>query len=283
VKTVFHANVDGREIVLGFGEAHGFIDPEATWRKVEAILAETDESKQMHALNAQINAVRAKASEALATAAKFEPVILPDGKVLSAGNPQLMARYNGEYQMHLGEAEELVKQLTPLVTAFEARRSALFLQQAEYTHPPQGEDLISDDAAASLQAKHAARGDGRALLMSGEYITDLRGREYWLPNPWRKASVAKLGDELPKGAVLTPTADQSQEIASQQEADRVAALDPDQRTAEAQAAQVAAQQEAAALRARLEITGDAKALAKAQASYADAVEAIEEKYGVSLS
>jgi hypothetical protein len=64
MKTIFHANIDGQEIVLGFGEAHGLIDPVATYVKIAPLLAAADETRQMNALNAKINAVRQQQMQA---------------------------------------------------------------------------------------------------------------------------------------------------------------------------------------------------------------------------
>ena len=271
MKTVFHANIDGQEVVLGFGEANGLIDPVATAIKIAPLVLALDETKQMAALNARINAGYQAQAQALELAQRAKAI----------GDSATMARQNGEYQAKGAEIEELQKQLPPLITAFEAARARITEANAAYTHPPQGEDLIDDAQAAELANKHALRGDGRQLLMTGSYVTDLRGRDFYIGPPWAHKVIDTLGEELP-GNALTPdqlTDAQKAEIAAQQEADRIAALTPEERAAEVQRMKAAALTAAAQRRSELEIAGDKQALAKSQASYQAATAEIDAKYG----
>jgi hypothetical protein len=281
MKTIFHANIDGKEIVLGFGESNGFIDPRATEIKIAPMLAALPETQQMQAIEGELQALRMKAALALDKAGKNTPFVLPDGKVLSAGNPGLMQQFNGEYQMHLGAISEVEKRIPAIVGAYEAARAHLVIDNAAYTHPKPGEDLVEDTESAEMAAKFALRGGGQQLLLTGEYVTDLRGRDFWLPSPWRHVVIDSLGEEMPAGAIVTDqlTAAQLSEIASAQEIERVAALSDEERQAESTAAKKAALTAAAQMRSELEIAGDAKALAKSQAAYAQALADIDAKYG----
>lgn len=281
MKTVFHTTIDGKEVVLGFGDANGFIDPRATEIKIAPMLSALPETQQRQALEAELADLRTKAAIALNEAGKNTPVVLPDGKVLSVGNQELMRKYNGEYQMHLGSVAEVEKRIPAIVGAFEAARARLVVANAVYTHPKPGEDLMEDNAVAEMAAKFALRGDGQALLLTGEYIADLRGRDFWLASPWRHMVIDKLGEEIPADAIipdhLTPA--QLSEIAASQEAERIAALTPEQLSAEIDRAKAAALTAAAQMRSELEIAGDAKALAKSQAQYQTALVQISAKYG----
>jgi uncharacterized coiled-coil protein SlyX len=272
MKTIFHANIDGREIVLGFGEANGLIDPVATAIKIAPLVEAADETKQLTALNAQISARMQAQGQAFELAVRAK----------SVGDSATLTRQNAEYQAKGMEIAELQKQLPALITAFEAVRAKLTEANAAYTHPPQGEDLIDDAQAAEMAAKHAARGEGRQLLMTGAYITDLRGRDFYLPGPpWQHMVIDKLGEELPADA-LTPdllTDAQRAEIAGEAETSRVDALTPEERTAEVERVKAAALAQAAQKRSELEIAGDSKALAKSQAAYQAAVAEIDAKYG----
>lgn len=281
MKTIFHATIDGKEVVLGFGDANGFIDPRATEIKIAPMLSALPETQQRQALEAELAALRTKAAIALNEASKNMPVVLPDGKVLSVGNQELMRKHNGEYQMHLGSVAEAEKRIPSVVGAFETARAKLVVENAVYTHPKPGEDLMEDASYAEMAAKFATKGDGQALLLTGEYIADLRGRDFWLTSPWRHMTVDKLGEDVPAGAImpdqLTPA--QLGEIATAQEAQRVAALTPEQLAAEVERAKASALTQAAQMRAELEIAGDTKALAKSQASYQAALADISAKYG----
>ena len=273
MKTIFHANIDGFEIVLGFGEAFGFIDPVATAIKIAPLIKDLDEQKQMTALNAQINTVRQEAGQAfgLADAAR------------QRGDKATLTRQNAEYQAKLSEIAELEKQLPDRVRTFEAARARITEENAAYTHPPQGEDLIDDAQAQKMVEKHATRGEGRQLLMTGEYVTDLRGRDFWMRanKRWQHMVIDKLDEEMPSGALVQDqlTDVQRSEIEIQIETDRVEALTPEECTEEVERVKAAALAQAAQKRSELEISGDKKALEKSQAAYQDALAEIEEKYG----
>jgi hypothetical protein len=273
MKTVFHANIDGQEVVLGFGEAHGLIDPVATAVKIAPLLAACEEQKQMSALNRQIDARRQEAGQAFALA----------DQARRAGDSPTMTRQNAEYQAKLLEAAELEKQLAPRVAAFERARARIVTENAAYFGPPQGEDLITDEQAAELRAKYEARGANRQLLLTGDYIADFRGREYWIKGArWERRLIQALG-ELPPAGGIPPEAltdEQRQEISTQQEADRLVALTSAELAAEAERARAQALAQAAQMRSQLEIAGDPDALAKSQEYYQGELAAIEAKYSL---
>ena len=276
MKTIFHANIDGYEVALGIGEAFGLIDPVATAVKIAALLPALDECKQLLALNAQINAGRQEAGAEFFQAEQAR----------QRGDAITQGRHNANYHVKLLALADLEKQLPALISAFEAARARITTENAVYAHPPQGEDLIDDAQAQALAAKLSSRSPGKALLMTGEYVTDLRGRDFYLPGPpWRHMVIDKLGEELPAEA-LAPEAltdDQKAEIAIQEEADRIAKLSPEDRQAEADRVKAAALTAAAQTRSELEIAGDKDALGKSQAQYADALSAVNAKYGTDLA
>jgi hypothetical protein len=114
----------------------------------------------------------------------------------------------------------------------------LFAANLEYGHPGSGGELIDDEAAMVIQEKLAGKGNNQQLLDSGEYIADFRGVEYWVKKKsgvWGKGTVGAIGVSLPAGAVLPDhlTDGQQREIEDQREAERVAALTPEQRAEEA--------------------------------------------------
>ncbi len=270
MKTVFHANIDGQEIVLGFGEAWGLIDPMATAARIAEPLAATDECRQMQALNAEINARRQQAAQAYGIAEQAR----------KRGDAPTQTRQNAEYQAKCLEVAELEKLLPARIQAFEALRAKMILESAVYAHPPQGEDLIQDEQAAALAAKYAERGQAQQLLLDGSYVEDLRGREYWVGPPWKRLQVAALGERPSAEAIPQEllTDAQRAEIIAQQEAERLAAFTPEERAAEAERARAAALNQAGQMRSEFEIAGDAEALAKSQAWYQGQLAEISAKY-----
>lgn len=271
MKTIVHASIDGFEIVLGFGNADGFIDPQATYAKIGELIRETGEAKAMQA-----------ASDALASRkAEYRELYGQYDIARMQGNQFAMQRTGLAIQSKQTEIDEAAAALPDLVTAFEARRAKLFADHAEYAKPPQGEDLIADDAATALQGKFALK-EGYALLMDGTTVPDLRGRVCWTQKPWKRMEILKLGQDWPAGAIADDqlTDAQRQDIAVQIEADRVAGLTLAQKAEEVKAAQIQAATDAATLRSKLEITGDPSALEKSQAAYQQALAAISAKYGM---
>jgi hypothetical protein len=277
MKTIIHANIDGQEIVLGFGEANGFIDPVATAIKVSPLLSAADETKQMQAVNVQVNAANQAAAQAYSLA----------DQARLRGDIATMTRQNAEYQAKLIEIADLQKQLAPLVTAFEAKRAELTEANASYTHPPQGEDLIDEPQATDMTKKFMAKSKTQQLLLTGDYVTDLRGKDFYLPGPpWKHMVIDTLGEELPAGAITEDilTTDQRTQIAAQEEADRVAALSPADKASEAAAAQQAAKNAVTQVQAEVTAGITAKsALDSAVAAYKTQLAVINSKYGTSLA
>ena len=271
MKTYYHANYNGHEIVLGFGNALGFINPVATWAKIDALLAATDKAKQKQAVEVQMGQ---RGSE-LRLLLQQAQAAFQSGDQVAAKRADLAA------QMKQAEFDDLAVQLVPLVAAFEAKKRELFDAHTEYAHLPAGEDLINDDQHDTMKAAFDALPKGKALKADGTLVTDLRGRVAWTQKPWTRVEVTNVGVDLPKGAIPDEslTDDQRAGIAVQVEADRVAALSDDERKAEADAAKQAALAQAASKRSELEIAGAKDALAQSQAVYADATAAITAKYG----
>lgn len=275
MKTVVHASIDGFEVVLGFGNADGFIDPQATYAKIGDLIRETDEARAMADIG---NRIASRQAEYRALAQQAETA-------RQSGDGNAYKRAVLAVQAKDLEIQVLNDQAVPIVSAFEARRAVLFAEHAEYAKPPQGEDLIADVQAEELKSKHALRGYGRALLMDGTTAPDLRRGVCWMPKPWKRVEILKLGQDWPAGAIVDDqlTDDQRAEIAVQQETDRVASLSPDARAAEAAQAQASALQAAAQKRSELEISGDTGALAKSQAEYQNALLELDVKYGTELA
>jgi hypothetical protein len=108
---------------------------------------------------------------------------------------------------------------------------------------PEGE-LTSDDLAEQIQQQLDERGERRQLLDSGEYIDDYRDVEYWKQDKsgrWVQEKIAAIGEAVPGKAVVLEQLDQErrreieQAIAAQNEADRLAALTPEQKAEEKRA------------------------------------------------
>ncbi len=258
MKTVFYANVDGFDIVLGFSDA--IVDPMATAAIVGPILASSDEAKAIADVNAQIDAIKLRMYRETPTGTPYSPALL-------------------------GRLDELAGLLPPLGTAFDLKRAQHMDEKAVYFQPHEGENLCTVEQVAQWESLAA---DGLKVKLDGTTVVDNRGASYWQKGAqgWAQTLVTCLGVEIPAGAVLTAdlTDAQKTEIGTQLEAERVAALTDDARLAEAQGAQ--AQAKAAVVQVAGEVgagISDQAALDAAKVAYHDSLAAVNKKYGTNLT
>ena len=112
----------------------------------------------------------------------------------------------------------------------------LYEQLAVYFDNTPGIKLLSDAEEADLAPKFAALAEHEALTLQGEVIPDYRGVEYHKKTSGKldKVKIEAIGEALPSGAVLPDdlTSEQNDEIREQQEAERVAALSPEEKAKE---------------------------------------------------
>lgn len=284
MKTVFHATIDGHEVVLGFGEAH--IAPVETYAIIEPLVARLPEYVAAQAAGLAVAKARQGAAHVLSMAEQaYKRGRRTEADHLNAEYKARCREIDGDPTAAAGTPERLGLEgaLVPLVEGFEAAKRELITAHAVYFHPREGEDLITDEQAAGLLEAWGEHRAGYALALDGTLIPDHRGRTYWrrVKGVWEGGSIDTLGLEPMAGAILESelTAEQHAEIAAQAEASRVAALSPEARDAEREQALQGAVARAAGLRSELEIAGDAEALAKSQAAYTTAAQEIAAKYG----
>jgi hypothetical protein len=259
MKTVFYSNVDGYDICLGVSDA--IVDPVATSIVIAEDLKGSDEAKAIAALDAQIDALK---------------------------QAQRFASSNAVAQQLQEQIDSLAQAYPALGAALDARRSMLMAAKAVYFNPGAGEGLVTDDQATALLAAQALN---VKVKLDGTTIPDFRGTSYWQQDAkngrWANTTITRLGDTVPAGVTLDAalTDADKQAIAAQFEADRVGALTPDAKLAEAQAAQTQAKAQAAQTQGEEVIAGTsvATALTDAQAQYKAALAAINAKYGTSLT
>jgi hypothetical protein len=269
MKTVIHQIVDGYDVVLGFGQAA--VDPVALSAKVTPQLATTVEAGACASLSQAINAA-----------------------ALSQAQSTSQAIYNER----TAALNALIAKWGPLSAALDARHTALnvALDQDPSVHFTPGsfdsvkEDFLLDPQFATLSAitdAQAVNPQRCMICIDTTLVVDNRGTLYWTQagGIWTQALITTLGATVPDGATLDAalTADQRTQIAAQAEAARVASLSPDAALAEATAQQQAAK--AIVAEVQTEVTAGvstAAQLASAQAVYAQALEAINAKYGLTL-
>ena len=257
MKTVFFANIDGFDIVMGIGDA--VIDPMATSKIIDEPFQASDEVKALKTLNAQLDEVNKQASN------------LPP-------TPENMTWYQKS-------TDDLKAQFGPVSDAIAVKRSALMAQYAVWCQPGGQENLVTDDQAEKYQSLAK---DGYKVKLDGTLVADNRNAVYWtkLSSGWTQTVITNLGDTVPAGSVLDSalTDDQRTQIQAQFEAARVAALTPDQKAAEAANAQQAAKAAVAAVQSEVAAgVSTQDALTSAVATYKTALNQINAKYGVQLA
>jgi hypothetical protein len=124
-----------------------------------------------------------------------------------------------------------------------------------------GKKLFADSDYGVLEEKFDTLEENQLLTEALQVIPDLRGVEYWQKEAsrWTHVKIVKIGEDVPKkGAVLPDklTAEQREEIAVQERADRIAALSPDEKDAEKQAQIKAVFKEALARKQEAELEAE---------------------------
>jgi hypothetical protein len=187
---------------------------------------------------ADISAEEAKAAQAQANIAVLETELAPLTAAIEAAHLSLYEEcavyFEKDGEKILTEAEEA--DMVPKLAAIqaEAERVAALTPEQKAAEKQARLEAAADevDPVLSLQG-HAA------LTLEGEIIPDWRGTEYHIKTAgtWAKAKAEHIGEALPGGAVPSDalTDAQRSEIAAQAEAERVAALAPEERAAEKQA------------------------------------------------
>jgi hypothetical protein len=142
-----------------------------------------------------------------------------------------------------------------------------------------GRRCLTEEEYSQHKALFDELGEHELLTAYLQKIPCFKDVEYWLKTEgrWAKSKIEHIGQTVPQEAVLDGALTQGQrkEIAAQQEADRIAALEPEAKEAEKQSRLDAAADEADKLSRRAAIQG---ATFNAAAWYADKEAEIEAKY-----
>jgi hypothetical protein len=163
----------------------------------------------------------------------------------------------------------------------DAKRFEMMQAEPIYFEPKLGEIIVSDEIGESHLAKFPIP-QNKKLVMYGDYVTDLRGQQYWIKTDgrWEQRTIEKLGDEIPDGGLTVD--DMSTEtridIGQQLKDEYIRGLCGEEKQAERKKALAVALDQAAYMKSKLEIQGDADALPKSQEWYREETERIEELF-----
>jgi hypothetical protein len=150
-------------------------------------------------------------------------------------------------------------------------RDELLAENVVFAHLVSGQKNVYKTEGEKLISSFGLLKENERLLLSGDIITDIRNKEYWLKQSkiWKLYTIEHFGETLPEDAVLPTDLSPAQqnEIAEQKEADRIANLTPEERAEEKEATLAAARQRVRILKEEAEIADepfDAKAEYQAQ-------------------
>jgi len=139
----------------------------------------------------------------------------------------------------------------------EADIEQLYMANLVYAKVGPEADLLENSVGEAIQQKLNNKGENQLLLDNGEYVDNYCGVEYWIlkSGKWAKEKIENIGIALPSGAVLPDqlTGEQQAEIYAQQEAERIAAMPPEEKATAKQAALDALADEADRLDRRAKI------------------------------
>jgi hypothetical protein len=244
-KAAKYETIDGHRIIRCIYDMT--IDPAKTTEAVSEAVKALPETEQARAVQIKIKAQTDKATAASIEAKEAQKK--DDSKRADAANK--------DFQAAMSRIQAIEAELAPINAKIEAEKERLFYERTAYFAPAADEQPLTEAEAAGLAEKLAVLGAHEKLTVEGEAIPDYRDAEYWTKTggQWAKAKIEHINIEPPAGAVLTSalTPEQQAEIAAQKDAERIAALTPEQKAAEIQAALDAAADEAARLEKRDQI------------------------------
>jgi hypothetical protein len=252
-KSASYLNIDGYDVVISIQEA--VADPAATAEAVKPLVEALPETAQARAITLKIEAQQKIMRDENDKAAAKR--LAHPGADVSAEE----ARWN-QAKANVGVEEQ---NLRAVLETVEAAMPRLYAEAAVYFPPGPGEKHLGPAEETLLTEKWAElrqeqqEQKHRVLTLAGEVIPDWRGAEYYLKTAgtWAKVKVEHIGEPLPEGSVLSDslTPEQRAEIAGQAEAERIAALSPEEKEAERQARLDALADEADRLDRRARIQG----------------------------
>jgi hypothetical protein len=161
------------------------------------------------------------------------------------------------------------------------KETTLFKTYAVYLAPGPGRKIFPDEELEALSNKFDWLEPHQELTGEGEIIPNWIGTEYWKKENgrWEKFKIDVGGISVPSDGILPDVLSREQqgEINAQQEADRIAALSPEQRAAEVQQRLTVLADEAAAMEKRAQIQGVSF---DSSAWYQEKKTGLEAQYGI---
>lgn len=253
MKTKITQNLDGYKIIIGIGSAE--IDGEATRPIVNEKIIDTDEFKAVKSKHDDIHIQYVARREALAN-------------YKSAKTQSDKQKYTYEYQKAVEEIKRLEDELKPLAVELKNKHVAMMHEHAVYFNYVNASVITDEEAEIISNAMANAEKAGKHLDADLNLICDNRGLQVFKKSDkWYSRLITKIGDEPGKGEIISTdlTAEQIEEIKTQEKIEAVAKLSPSEKQAEYNKAVSILQEQAALKKSGLVISGIKESDATTQA------------------
>lgn len=256
MKTIITKKIDDFDVVVAVGNADGFVDAEATKKKVIPVLADTEVYKKIDDIKKQMQTYVNYAQQA-------------KQRYKVARSKTDKDKLWNEYVKYRNLATELQEPLKPLAVELQEKQKELLIEHAEYFVLRGNEHYITDIEGKEfgeliVEAVQA----GEVVTKDKEKIVDNRGRKFWIKSSgtWINSEITKLGDVPTSGAIEEKDLldEQTQEISEQLETKRIANLTTAQKKIEKDLKIINLITRAGQMKSELEVQGDAEALSKSQ-------------------
>ena len=289
--TIITKEIDGLDIVLGVDSEK--IDQVATMKNVRPFLENSKEYKaqktrleKIRSLTNSNDSLNRQGKTVVQRASLRMGVLLMDVKQtdLTAGEMASINKYNKLRIRNTEEVEAITAELPGVEKKLLAKKKELIKTHGIFFNlKNEYENRIDDTTAKTVKAKLKSKNKKQFLTVDGEIIDDLRGKTFFgkISGAWEKIEVKLLSDTVDTGIYFLQedlTEFEVLEMNAQFEIDRITALNPEDKLTEKNSMLESALNQSATMKNKLEITGDAKALIKAQEFYNSEKVLIEEKY-----
>ncbi len=290
--TVITKEIDGLNIVLGIDTEK--IDPIATAKRIKTYLEASNEYKakkvrldKIRGLSESNNSLNNQGKNVIQRACNRLGKISNDvtESDLTAGETSSLNKYNNLIVRNIDEIKKITAEFPEVEKKLKIKKTELIKKHGIYFNLKNDyENKIIDKDAEILKSKlKIISGHKKFVLIDGSIIEDLRGKTFYakISGIWQKIEVKLLSDTIDTGIfhlMEDLTDDEKAEISIQFESDRIQAMTSEDKESEKNMYLDSLINQAAAMRNKLEILGDSKALTKAQDFYNTEKVIIENKY-----
>jgi len=275
MKTIFHGNIDGYEIITGFADATP--DPMATMAKIAPMLPGLPEQQAVNEIQEKINARRQEVIDRFTGMFGHEPFELR--------SPVEADWYSKAKLSCENDVQGISSLLVEPVRLRDAAVKKLVEENTVYFQPGELEMLDKENKSAELIPLFLARTDHEQLQIDGNVIPDFRGIRVFIPGAWTDRVISKLGEKPGAREVSEQdlTDDHRSEIAAVKESARLSKLTPDEKAAEVKMILDGLASQAAARKDEAIIKGESTdiALRSAQTWYREQERTVKSKYQLS--